>query len=440
MAYELFPHQIEDSSRMATEGHLPNWSLPGTGKTLTALEAFRKAGHRYGLVLCPPIAQVMWRDTIRDYLGLEAQIVTSGTASLPTAGIAIATFGVGGGRLRTGLADWADSMPSHTTGALIIDEAHYLKNPDSKRTNAVFGLRADGRGGLFSCFNQCWQLTGTPVSRWSDDLWPQLRCTHPNVLLKYNVLNLRDFRDTFCWTEVKKYHPRMAPRRIVVGSKNQELLRELINDINPPRRKLDIMPSLTKRTLTITGDATLKRLAKEARAVAPNSLGSALANNDPSVVKLWHDLALAKVEPAMEYITEAANVSPVLLGCMFRDVINSLFLRLSKTGLQCAVVTGATPDKERQKIRDRFNAGELNCLIGQMDAMQVSWNLQGGSHVIIMCDHFSPSTIEQFYSRVYRTGQTKNCTVDFIKAEHPIDEALAAVRARKSENMERTID
>ena len=53
-------HQKEDSDKMLETEHAFLWDDAGTGKTIKALEAFRKGGYDRGVVLCPKLALTMW--------------------------------------------------------------------------------------------------------------------------------------------------------------------------------------------------------------------------------------------------------------------------------------------------------------------------------------------------------------------------------------------
>ena len=48
MSKELLPHQIEDAEFLASKAFAGNFSGMGSGKTLTALEAFNKAKRAVG--------------------------------------------------------------------------------------------------------------------------------------------------------------------------------------------------------------------------------------------------------------------------------------------------------------------------------------------------------------------------------------------------------
>ena len=60
---QLLPHQIEDAQFLASKSFAGNFSGMGSGKTLTALEAFRLARELVTdqvIIVGPPISLRMW--------------------------------------------------------------------------------------------------------------------------------------------------------------------------------------------------------------------------------------------------------------------------------------------------------------------------------------------------------------------------------------------
>jgi SNF2 family DNA or RNA helicase len=130
----------------------------------------------------------------------------------------------------------------------------------------------------------------------------------------------------------------------------------------------------------------------------------------------------------------------VLIGVWHSSVGQAYQDELTKAGLKVHRVYGATSDDDRQRTKDLFNAGDIDVIVGQMQAMGVSWNLQQSSHrVIIAQDHFSPSVIEQFYKRVYRKGQTKHTHLDYLTSDHPLDRVIERLRKARQKSQDTAI-
>jgi len=441
---ELMAIQKEDALRMSREGDLPNYSLAGTGKTLSTLEAFRLSGHDTCLVLCPIIAMQMWKEEFENWIGGKVVTIRPGQVSLPKdADCVICSYDMAAGGMRLPLLGY---FRERNRGALILDEAHAARVHTTKRSAAIFGDKTDGVGGFMECFDQVWSLTGTPIYRYADDIWGQLVALYPDVFYKYKVLDYQDFVRNFCVSQLKKYHARMAPRQVIVRSQNEPILRHMLYEEIKAIRRMSApdLPELVKRNYYPKLGAVPAEYGAMLNKMSDEQIMRALVSpsKDDDLQKGWQVVSLAKVSDVSAYVADSVLTSPVLVG-VWHDAVGEAYLHelRDKHGLSVERVYGATPQLTREEIRNRFNAGELDVIVGQMAAMGVSWNLQkAASHVIIAQDHYSPAVVEQFYKRVYRTGQTSKVLLDLMTSEHPIDVAVRRIRERKAVSNAKILD
>tara|TARA_R110000824_G_scaffold3726_8_gene17721 strand:- start:1812 stop:3095 length:1284 start_codon:yes stop_codon:yes gene_type:complete len=426
---------------MAASGDLPNFSLAGTGKTLSALEAFKVAGHKRGLVLAPNIALQMWQEEAEEWLGCKAQVLRKGADIIdPAADIVICSYDLAAAAQRSYLYKHFDG------GALILDEADRLRRFTSKRTCAVYGNRTDGAGGFSEKFDQIWPMTGNPIYRHNDDLWSQLRPLYPDILERYGALSYEEFVRTFCVVAMKKFHANMPPTLTVIRSQNEAIVNHIIyKEIGAIRRlAASDLPDLTTTKLYPKLGVIPAEYGQRVNKMTEMDLIRALVSTDPdddyAMAHVWQAVALAKVKGAREYIVDCCQQAPVLIGVWHSSVGQAYQDELTKAGLKVHRVYGATSDDDRQRTKDLFNAGDIDVIVGQMQAMGVSWNLQQSSHrVIIAQDHFSPSVIEQFYKRVYRKGQTKHTHLDYLTSDHPLDRVIERLRKARQKSQDTAI-
>ena len=119
----------------------------------------------------------------------------------------------------------ADGWPD----VLVLDEADALKTLSSERTKAIFGVRCKMDDCLAMNVPYVWFLTGTPIRRYADDLYPVLQAFWPNMLKKYfGVSSLSGFQQQFCVTQMRRFHPRQPMKATVIGNKNEDQLRDFI--------------------------------------------------------------------------------------------------------------------------------------------------------------------------------------------------------------------
>jgi SNF2 family DNA or RNA helicase len=87
----------------------------------------------------------------------------------------------------------------------------------------------------------------------------------------------------------------------------------------------------------------------------------------------------------------------------------------------------------KSELEAKFNAGEIDVLVGQIGAMGVSLNLQrGGNCIIVVEEDWSPAIMDQFYARLYRMGQEKHVHVDTLESETKIDDAIHKISNEKA--------
>lgn len=128
----------------------------GLGKTVQALAAFAHLaarGQRRFLVVCPASVQINWLRETTKHTSLDAHGLhgadrdAAGRRWLSEGGVAVTTFGT------------LPSLPADVRGAdvamLVVDEAHYVKNPEAKRSQVVVAALTRAQRVLF--------LTGTPM-------------------------------------------------------------------------------------------------------------------------------------------------------------------------------------------------------------------------------------------------------------------------------------
>ena len=71
-------------------------------------------------------------------------------------------------------------------------------------------------------------------------------------------------------------------------------------------------------------------------------------------------------------------------------------------------------------------------LVGQIAAMGVSLNLQGGSHIIELETDWSPAVMAQFRARCHRMGQKNHVHVDVFESDTKLCKAVKRIGATKA--------
>lgn len=428
MALTPLPTQVADAAYLVRKKRACLFSEPGTGKTLTALEAWKQVGGKM-VVVAPPIALRMWQKNIEDHCGKTTQRIKTGKDKIdPTADAYVLSYS---------LAGKFDLSPD----VLVLDEADALKTLNSERTKAIFGKNCGMADCLAAGVENVWFLTGTPIRRYADDVYPVLRALFRKELTEAGITSLESFRQRFCVTQLRRFHPRQPAAWTVIGNKNEDALRDLIygNEIAVRRTIHDVaahMPPLTIRPVSVDFDNSDELKEATGQAVYGDEADAIMA-------KARRLLGVAKAIHVAEYVYETWEqlTCPVLVLYWHKDVGTALADYFGKKAMVVHKIDGATSPAEKQKYEDAFNAQESDILLGQIASMGVAINLQEGSHYAVFAERdWSPAAQEQALRRLWRLGQKTHVHIDICEAEHPIDEAVGLVVARKDKSATKIID
>lgn len=479
------PLQETDSDQLLEYkvGYL--WSEPGTGKTLVMLRAIEKGGFTRIVVVAPPTALGMWQDELLTQLGREAIVLredvrkatevkgTPGTKAhassekkvaaymerLNLARVIITSFNLAI-KNKDFLQAFLAATPSHEESLCIIDEAHYCKSATAQRTMAVIGepkvatfldkrnkripshvMDQMSRDNAFSAgfahaASVTWQATGTPRTRWADDLWAQLYFGRKATLARHGALTYQQFVTKFCLTKEADYNG--VRKQVIASDKNTKLLLALLKDCGVIRRTLEEaaaeLPPLTQRLIRVPSTVQVPELTDE-------ELAAGIKKKESPLAEMYKKTGVAKVPDVAEFLTDTYS-GPTLVGFWHTDVGNGLraAIRKEKPDWRVVMIDGSTPSQTRDLIRDDFNAGNIEVLLGQMEALSTSMNLQERAERVIMAEQLpSPATWQQFYQRVYRKGQSGHVQLDEVLADNALDKALRRVRHKKAASNANTV-
>ncbi|MDA3041232.1 MAG: DEAD/DEAH box helicase [Actinomycetota bacterium] len=433
----LLNHQIEDAQFLASKRFAGNFSGMGSGKTLTALEAFRLARKLVTdqvIIVGPPISLRMWASEFEAFFpGDKAQLVKTGKTKLDgSASALVMSYEIATKR--------AAELSQLKARALICDESHALKSTGSKRTKAILG-----NGGLSQSVDHAWMLTGTPATRYSDDLYPFLiNADMQGLKRRCGGVDKKRFEQVFCVTQMKRLPHIRFPIRQVVGSRNTDQLNSWIYaDGLAIRRELkdvwDAMPAITRQAYAITPkmSADVRALMKAVEEKSPEEISLMEKSSDPALATIMREIGMSKVDAAVDYIVslveDRAIEGGVLVGAWHTDVIDAIRGGLSAHNIAANVIDGRSSTSSRADGQRCFNDRTVSVLIGQIAAMGVSLNLQeGGSTIVTVEENWSPAVMDQFYARLHRMGQKDHVNVINLRTDLKIEKALVRIAARKT--------
>ncbi len=436
---DLMKTQQDDAALLISKRRFCLFNEPGTGKTLTALQAWLHLGmappHKL-VVICPPVAVVNWVEwTLAIWhqynkRPLNLQVVRSSKTRVKNeADVIVTTYPL----FSTSRNNLMRNIIVYNPDVVVLDESHYLASADAVRTKTIYGLGS--YEGIVSKAECVWLLTGTPIRRYNDDLWPALHAVFPEIAKEHGVAKKYQYLSTFCETQKFRYGGRIVDK--VVGSKNHVKLNRILfsgENFIARQRNLDpeTMPPVTFRNVSVDYNPSpeLAALTKQASKVRYNT-EDGIAEMNPAISACWSTLAQAKAGSVHSYLSGLLEdgVTGILALFWHREMASMMS---SLTNAPHGVIHGGVNSATRQTMISKFNCGEYPILYGQIGAMGVAINLQQGGKYVVFCERsWSPGDNVQAYRRVWRMGQSKHVQVDVCLTNHLIDDMQSRILTKK---------
>jgi SWI/SNF-related matrix-associated actin-dependent regulator 1 of chromatin subfamily A len=409
----LYPYQQTGAAFLAGRQRGLLADDMGLGKTIQAIAACDEVLAVSVMVVCPASVRENWKREFEKFswTGIEPYVVSYNSLYQ----------GEGG-----------------DCDVLILDEAHYLKSKDSKRTKLAFGEKCDGVGGLIERAKRVILLTGTPMPNHPAELWPMLRACAPETILGKTGKpdSYWQFVSRYCKTRDNGFGLQ------IVGGKNLDKLKAKLEPFMLRRLKEEVMPDLPPITfseLFVEGkiDANLSQVnghIEMIRHVLEEEGVEALARIAPHVATLRRLTGLAKLAPVVEWVKDwlDSGGGKIVIFAHHRDVIFGLFNAFNRSH-EFAYLTGDVAAHKRQEAVDRFqNDPKCRIFLGQIQAAGTGITLTAASDVLFVESSWVPAENSQAAMRIHRIGQKNACLIRFATLAGSIDEQIQKAVARKT--------
>ncbi len=360
----------------------------GLGKTIQAIAAMTalyNEGYRHFLVICPTSVLINWCREIAKHSSLTP-VKIHGPYSYEavqhwkfSGGVAVTTYET------TGKIYLSDNQH---IAMVVVDEAHYIKNPNAQRSQNTIKLAQHADRLLF--------MTGTPLENKVEEMIKLIKDLRPDIASKLYGMTYIAFAPEF----------RQAVAPVYLRRKREDVLNEL--------------PELIEYEEWCT-------MGRKEEAIYESTIMS-YERNYMAIRRLsWNVDELkesSKARRLLEIVEEAKSEGrKVLVFSFFLDTISNIVRWM---GDRCMpLINGSVSSVDRQAIIDAFeNAPAGTILPAQIMAGGTGLNIQSASVVVICEPQYKPSTEEQAISRAYRMGQTRNVIVYRLLCENTIEERM----------------
>ncbi|MEU9833232.1 DEAD/DEAH box helicase [Streptosporangium sp. NPDC048047] len=364
----------------------------GLGKSVQAIAALahlRARGDTHFLVACPASVLINWMREIENRSRLRAYALHGADRAAALAewtrrgGVAVTTIDTLH-RLRI-----REDVP---VGMLVVDEAHYVKNPETRRSQAVAGW-CDRVGRVLF-------LTGTPMENRVGEFCALVGHLQPGLLSEVQLNNTFTGPQTF----------RRAVAPVYLRRNQRDVLTELPDLVQVDEWEEFSPEDLAAYREAVTG-GNFMAMRRAAYAVPGRS---------------------AKLQRLRELVDEAAeNDLKVVVFSYFRDVLAAVHDALG--GRLHGPISGDVGAARRQRIVDDFAASSGHAvLLSQIQAGGVGLNLQAASVVILCEPQVKPTMESQAVARAHRMGQVRKVQVHRLLVADSVDQRMLEILGTKA--------
>ncbi|WP_181382678.1 DEAD/DEAH box helicase [Streptomyces sp. CG 926] len=371
----------------------------GLGKTIQAIAALSHLaaeGQSHFMVVCPAGVLINWTREIEARSTLRVMCLHGPDRQEAFAdwkgrgGVAVTTFDAlrgfptpGGGEI----------------GMLVVDEAHYVKNPLTRRARAVTDWAGRCDRVLF--------MTGTPMENRVGEFRSLVQILRPDLS------DAVGDRDGVAGSQA--FRKAVAP--VYLRRNQQDVLTEL-----PALQHTDEWEELSP-----SDEVAYREAVRSGNFMAMRRAAYA------------HPERSAKLDRLREIVEDAAeNGLKVVVFSTFRDVLAVVKDSLDAApgtggGRVFGPLSGSVPPARRQQVVDEFAAAPGHAvLVAQIEAAGVGLNMQAASVVIICEPQVKPTIENQAVARAHRMGQVRPVRVHRLLATRGVDERLVRMLKNKS--------
>lgn len=435
---KLFTYQKTGVEFLKANSHFLLCDQQGLGKTIQVIQAIKELNLKKVLVVCPSVAKINWQREFVKF-GIKASVLNSpiGDKSFLTRPL-ICSFNFA--------VSHQDVLKKLDFDLVVIDEAHFLKEPTTKRTLALLS-----KNGITRRSRRVWALSGTPAPNHAGEIWVWL------YTFGLTKLSYEGFISRYCIAHrVGGYYSRLQISG--TNTANSPELKLLIKKCSLRRLKKDVLkqlPPIYHNTFYVNGASD-----KEVFSLNPGleqKLALELTNLSE---KLDYDLSLfdetenilqtlellsgsvsslrryhgfKKIKPTTELISSELlenQYDKIVIFGIHSDVLKTLYNNLKP--FKPVILTGKSSDKEKQFAIDSFqNDPKTRVFIGNIHAAGTAITLTAANQVVFIEQDWTPGNNAQAADRCHRIGQTLPVTCRHIAVSNSIDEKITATLARK---------
>lgn len=413
---KLFPYQREAAEFLYSSAYSRPGALlalsPGLGKSAVSMFTARALDAESVLVVSPLTLLATWERESRLWAGRQ---LNRAYGKDPDDMWVVTNYDTVVRR---------QAFARHRWDIVILDESILVKNRDTKRFQAMKALRTSA--------TRFWLLSGSPTSRYVDDLWAQLHLIDPTAFRSY-----WRFTERYCWLEETNWGTNVVASRedrdiqgdlrdVMFVRHQQEVLpdlpeylvEEILVELSPAQKKAH--EELRRNFLTVlesgeevTADIKLTQLMRM------QEVTSSMANvGEPNGASAKHDTIVDMLEAGSFEL-------PAIVWSHWRPGAEQLFDRLQKEypSLRVALALGGDQVGNEAKLKAFVN-GDLDVIILSLQVGKFGLTMTNARTVIYLDKTFNADDFIQSRQRVQRIGLDHRPLLITLKSPRTVDQLV----------------
>ena len=357
---------------------------------------------------------------------------------------------------------------------LVIDEAHYIKNPEAKRTRLIHSLEEESERIVL--------MTGTPLENRVMEMCALIDFVRPDLAdgIRVNaaIRHIPAFREMLAPVYLRRQRDQvleelppcteedewclMTPQDLITysacvktgdfnGMRRISFLQEDLHTSSKAARLLELCAQAGDegRKIVIYSffRETIRKLESYLRENICLPEGQKKTEGQDKTEK--RNITEEQNKAEKRNITEEQNKAEGQDKTEERDITDERNKTEGRSKTEAGgsadkflgLITGSTPAADRQGIVDRFSdapAGSI--LLCQVQAGGTGLNIQSAGVVIFCEPQIKPSLTQQAIARVYRMGQVRSVLVYHLLCESTVDEAVRRLLEEKQAEFDQFAD
>jgi hypothetical protein len=392
-----------------------------THNTTAAVIASIESQAKKVLIICPASLKINWKREIENYSDRRIFII-EGRKWGSTFDYYIINYDIIKNYHSTEKSEDSDDYKLLVNAGFdlaIVDEAHYLSNPQANRTKLL--------NDVLSKIPKVWLLTGTPMTSRPINYYNLLKIVNSPL-----AINWQTYVRRYC----KGYQFTVGNRKIwnTSGASNLDELRELTQNIVLRRLKTDILdlPEKIINPIYLELKSTFydEELEEFMRISEDKKKDESITVTLNRLMKIRQLIAMEKIQYTCELIDKVLEQDKkVIVFTNFTNVVDVLHEKYKKNSV---ILDGRMSKDKRQESVDKFqNNDKVKIFISNIVAGGVGITLTAAETVIMNDLSFVPAHHSQAEDRAYRYGQKNSVLVYYPIFENTIERIVYNILQKK---------